>query len=178
MRTLRLSLAGTVILVLLGGLGAVVLAQEEADGSLVTHVTGTIVDTSYDASTGELTSGPGDVNHMRGATYIETNEWSDPRLPAEKKMVLDFTTYPYEGGRLMITRTSIRMDGAEGSWVGTGVGLSRPDGSSQGQDVLVGEGAYEGLFAVLNCGNETGCDGFIFEGEMPAQPEPVAPPAE
>jgi hypothetical protein len=164
--------------VVFGGLGGTVLAQEEADDSPVTHVTGTIVDTFYDDSTGELTSAPGDINHMSGATYVETNEWSDPRLPAEKRMVLDFTTYPYEGGRLMVTRTSIRMDGADGSWVGTGVGLSRPDGSSQGQDVLVGEGGYEGLFAVLNCGTATGCDGYIFEGQMPPPPDPVEPPAE
>jgi len=177
MRTLRLSLVGTVTLVLLAWMSGAVLAQGETDG-VVTHVTGTIVDTFYDDSTGELTFAPGDVHHMSGATYIETNEWSDPRLPAEKRMVLDFTTYPYEGGRLMVTRTSIRMDGADGSWVGTGVGLSRPDGNSQGQDVLVGEGAYEGLFMVLNCGSETGCDGFIFKGEMPAQPESIAPPDE
>jgi hypothetical protein len=93
-------------------------------------------------------------------------------------MVLDLTTYPYEGGRLMVTRTSIGMDGAEGSWVGTGVGLSRPDGSSLGQDVLVGEGAYEGLSAVLNCGTDIGCDGYIFEGETLPMPEALEPPAE
>jgi hypothetical protein len=178
MRTLKLSLAGTVILVLVCGLAGTVVALDEADGSPVTHVTGTVVDTFYDDSTGELTYSPGDVHHLSGATYIETNEWSDPRLPAEKEMVLDLTTYPYEGGRLMITRASIRLDGLDGSWVGTGVGLAYPDGSSQRQDVLVGEGAYEGLFAVLSCGTDMGCDGFIFEGEMPPQPQPVEPSAE
>ena len=178
MRTLRLSLVGTVMLVLLGGPGSVVMAQEDTDGPLVTHVTGTIIDTFYDDSTAEITYAPGDVTHATGATYVETNEWSDPRLPAEKRLILDFTTYPDGGGRFMVTRTSIRLDGPDGAWVGTGVGLVYPDGTSEGQDVLVGEGAYEGLTAVLHCGPDPGCDGYIFEGQMPTQPDPVEPPAE
>jgi hypothetical protein len=178
MRTLRLSLVGTVILALLGGAGGAMLAQEGSEGSAVAHVTGTITDTFFDDSTGEVIYEAGDIHLATGVTYIETNEWSDPRLPAEKKMVLDFTTYPYEGGRLMVTRTSIRMDDTDGSWVGTGVGLAYPDGTSSGRDVLVGAGAYEGLFAVLDCGADMACDGYIFEGGMPAQPDAVAAPAE
>ena len=178
MRTFRLSLVGTVTLVLLGGLGGEVLAQAEGDNPLVTHVTGTIIDTVYDDSTAEITYAPGDVTHATGATYIETNEWSDPRLPAEKRLILDFTTYPDDGGRLMVARTSIRLDGPDGAWVGTGVGLAYPDGTSEGQDVLVGEGAYEGLTAVLHCGTDLVCDGYIFEGPMPTQPDPVEPHVE
>jgi hypothetical protein len=177
MRTLRLSLLGSVIIMSLAGPSGAVLSQDDAEGSPVTHVTGTIIDTSYDPSTGKLSYAPGDIHHMKGSSYIETNEWSDPRLPADKRMLLDFTTYPYQGGRLMVARTSLRLDGPDGSWVGTGVGLSFPDGTSQGQDVLVGQGAYEGLFAVLYCGTDMRCDGFIIEGEMPQQPEAV-PPAE
>lgn len=178
MRMLRSSLVGMAILALLGGLGGAAMAQEEADSPLVTHVTGTIIDTAYDDSTAEITYAPGDVHHATGATYSETNEWSDPRLPAEKRLVLDLTTYPDDGGRFMVTRTSIRLDGADGAWVGTGVGLGYPDGTSEGQDVLVGEGAYEGLTAVLHCGTDLGCDGYIFEGPMPTQPDPVEPPVE
>ena len=177
MRTLHLSGVVLVAVAVLWGTGDVAVAQDEAASVLpATRVTGTIVDTFYDDSSAQVEFAPGDVHHVTGATYIETNEWSDPRLPTEKKMVLDFTTYPFEGDRLMVTRTSIRLDDSDGSWVGSGVGLSYPSGS-QGQDVLVGEGAYAGLFAVLNCGSEAGCEGFIFEGEMPPVPEPV-PPAE
>lgn len=175
MRTMRLGLAGLTSLALLVGVGGAVISQDEADAVPVAHVTGTIIDTFYDDSTAEYTESPGEVHHMKGATYVETNEWSDARLPAEKRMVLDFTTYPYEGDRLMVTRTSIRMDDEQGSWVGTGVGLSRPDGTSQGQDVLIGEGAYDGLFAVLTCGSAAGCEGYIFAGEMPPQPGEVPP---
>ena len=35
----------------------------------------------------------------------------------------------------MVARTSIRLDGSDGAWVGTGVGLAYPDGTSEGQDV-------------------------------------------
>ena len=87
MRTSQLSLVGTVILTLLGGLGSAVMAQEEGEGPLVTHVTGTIIDTFYDDSMAEITYAPGDVTRVTGATYVETNEWSDPRLPAEKRLV-------------------------------------------------------------------------------------------
>ena len=45
MRTLRLSLVASVMLVLLGGSGGGVMAQQDAGGPLVTHVTGTITDT-------------------------------------------------------------------------------------------------------------------------------------
>jgi hypothetical protein len=166
------------MLVLLGGSGSAVMAQEEGESPLVTHVTGTIIDTFYDDSMAEITYAPGDVNHVTGATYVETNEWSDPRLPAEKKLILDFTTYPDGDGRLMVARTSIRLDGPNGAWVGTGVGLAYPDGTSEGQDVLVGEGAYEGLIAVLYCGTDMGCTGSIIEGDMPTQPAPIEPPAE
>jgi len=179
MRTLRLSLVGTVILVLLGGgLSMAVMAQEEGESPLVTHVTGTIIDTSYDDSMAEITYAPGDVTHVNGASYVETNVWDDPRLPAEKRLILNFTTYPDDGGRFMVARTSIRLDGPDGAWVGTGVGLAYPDGTSEGQDVLVGEGAYEGLIAVLYCGTDMGCTGSIIEGDMPTQPALVEPPAE
>ena len=147
MRTLRLSLVGAVILMLLGGLGGAAMAQEEGQSPLVTHVTGTIIDTSYDDSMAEITYAPGDVNHVNGASYAETYVWDDPRLPADKKLILNFVTYPDAGARFMVTRTSLRLDGPEGSWVGTGVGLMYPDG-------------------------------YIFEGEMPQQPDPVEPPAE
>ena len=176
MRTLRPLVTGAAVLAMLAGLGTAAVAQEE-DSPLVTHVTGTVIDTFYDDSTAEATFAPEDVHFVNGATYVETNEWDDPRLPADKKMVLNFITYPDAGGRFMVTRTSIRLDGPDGSWVGTGVGVVDPDGSSHGQDVLVGEGAYEGLTAVLNCGTESGCEGYIFEGEMPPEPDPV-PPAE
>jgi hypothetical protein len=41
MRTLRLSLVGAVILVLLGGLSSLAIAQSDTDTAKVTHFTGT-----------------------------------------------------------------------------------------------------------------------------------------
>ncbi len=61
-------------------------------------------------------------------------------MPSKKRMVLDFVTHPDGEGRFLVTRTSIRLDRPDGSWVGTGVGMVYPDGSSIGQDVLVGQG--------------------------------------
>ncbi len=175
MRTQRLWSVATVTLVLLAGLTAAAVAQEADEHALVTHVTGTIIGTSYDDSMANVTYAPGDGHHVEGAQYTETNVWGDPRLPADKRMILNFTTYPDGDGQFMVTHTSIRLDGPDGAWAGTGVGLAYPDGTSEGQDVLVGEGAYEGLTAVLYCGTDMGCSGSIFEGQMPDQPGPVPP---
>jgi hypothetical protein len=51
------------------------------------------------------------------------------------------------------------------------------DGRAVGWDVYVGEGAYEGLTAVLQCTSES-CEGQIFEGGLPPMPDPVELSAE
>ena len=176
MCTLQLSLAGALIMALLGGLGGAVLAQSESD-TRVTVVTGTLVDQVADDSQLEFTS-EDDVNTGRGMRFVETYEWSDPRLPAVKTTILNFNSYPGgEAGRGVMSQTTNRLDGPDGSWVGTATAMQFPDMRGIGQDIYIGEGAYEGHVAVLICDTE-GCEGMIFEGELPPVPEPVEPPTE
>jgi hypothetical protein len=178
MRTLRLSLAGTVIVVLLAGSGGAALAQSESDEAMrVTPVTGKLIEQVMDDSQLEFTSEDG-VNTGRGMRFVETYEWSDPRLPSVKTTVLNFNSYPGgDAGRGVMSQTTNRLDGPTGSWVGTATAMQYPDLRGIGQDIYIGEGAYEGHVAVLICDTE-GCEGMIFEGELPPMPDPVEPPAE
>ena len=176
MRTLRLAMVGAVSLMFVGSLGAA--AQSEADEVVrVTPVTGTVIDSVWDDSQMEFTSEDG-VNSGRGMLITETYEWSDPRLPAVKQSILNFNSYAGEGGdRGIMGQTTIRLEGPDGAWTGGATTMQYVDGRGVGWDTYFGEGAYEGLVAVLQCTSE-GCEGQIFEGERPPMPDPVEPPAE
>ena len=188
MRTLRLSLVGTVMLVLLGGLSMAVMAQgdEGSEPAAITPVTGTLIGSEIDDSDEEYSVGEDGVTHARGARHAETYEWDDERLPPVKRMVLDFDMYPQAGtGGVVVYRSTVRLDGPDGSWTGTGQYFGPVDGShltagvyAGSQEVLVGQGAYEGLTAILGCAPITGCAGYIVAGELPPLPDPVEPAAE
>lgn len=191
MRTLRLSLAGTITLALLGCLGGAVLAQDEPAAIeevgrpdeeapvTATHVTGTPVDHSSDDSAVENWTDERGVEHFYGFRAFSTNEWSDPRLPSETAMVENYDIYQKDDGTQVVGLSAIRLDGPHGSWTGTATSLySMSDGTGSGFVVLTGEGAYEGLFAVLHGEPPGGWDGYIFEGQMPPMPEPPEPTTE
>jgi hypothetical protein len=190
MRTLRLSVVGMVILALLGAMGGAVMAQDEpaameefgrpAEEAPVTatHVTGTPIDHASDDSAVENWTDERGVEHYHGFRASSTDEWSDPRLPSETAMVENYDIYQTDDGSQVVGLSAVRLDGPGGSWTGTATSLySLPDGTGTGLMVLTGEGAYEGLFAVLE-GDPTGWDGYICEGEMPPMPDPPEPPAE
>jgi hypothetical protein len=79
--------------------------------------------------------------------------------------------------------TSVLLLGEDGSWRGSGYGVGYDDGFVQ--VLLTGEGAYEGLYAILDRKDATPpddtaertFDGFIFEGEPIPIPDPVEPAA-
>jgi len=96
MRTLRLSLVGTIIVVLLGGLGAAPAAlMSQADESTATWVTGT-------STIGEMrepeTFIEGEL--VRGMGFTSTVEWSDPRLPAAMTTIANIDEHPPLVGHL------------------------------------------------------------------------------
>ena len=194
MRTLRLSLAGTVILALLGGLGGVVVAQEEESAPFA-PVTGTVVEQSGYTSGARASAeevGPGThaqweedgVLYEQGHLYEQRVSWSDPRLPAEHWVRMGLAGFgsddPATG--VMTVQTSHLLEGADGSWRGNGRVIEDADGRSS-HYVLTGEGAYEGLYALLQ--GTPGVDahgpldysyeGYIFEGELLPFPDPVEP---
>ena len=178
MRTLRLFLAGTVILALLSGLGAAPVAvMAQADESTATWVTGT-------STIGEMREPETfiDGELVRGMGFTSTVEWSDPRLPAAMTTIANIDEHPREGFTTATTRAqAARLDGPNGSWVGIGRGAVFPDGEVE-LLFLTGEGAYEGLGAVLraipNDDGDVSYEGYLYDTGLPPVPDPIEPPAE
>jgi hypothetical protein len=188
MRTLRLSLIGTVILVLLGGLGVVAAAQDEP---AATPVIGNITSTRIVAS-GDPTFG-GMHNYLRDDAADYDMEWSDPRLGSVMRTTTnwDFFGLPEEGdiNGAVLVATSVRLEGPDGAWTGTEYLLldeTRNPERYPGPSVMLlsGEGAYEGLSAMIRRQYESDIpmpgelptfEGYILEGELtpvPTAPEP------
>jgi hypothetical protein len=186
MRTLPLSLAGTVILVLLGGTSAVV-GQGEDEDSRVTQFSGTIIGERFHVegethigTPPEATQGSADgVTRSTGNILEWTVEWTDPRLPPTMWHRVDYDLYDPDSA--LPYATSVLLLGEKGSWSGTGRGVGYDEGFVQ--VLLIGEGAYEGLYAILDRKDATlpddtaqrTFDGFIFEGEPIPIPDPVEP---
>ena len=90
-----------------------------------------------------------------GARFETTYEWSDARMPTSGWSVRNITHYagwPEDGPTVWLASDwdgTIGLDGSDGTWTGTIKGVLYPDGSSDSQVVLTGDGAYEGLTAVL-----------------------------
>ena len=192
MRTLRLSVTGTVMLALLGALSLAVVAQDDVDVPSATHVTGTQLSSS------SMTAEPvewedGDVHYWRDVQTERTVEWSDPRLPSRFLKDANANWHVLGDGAVGAFAVAVRLVGEDGDWAGTEYALMAPE-SSVGLYVLTGSGAYEGLWAMLEGslvvdadGNPVVdadnavmsiFDGYIFESELPPMPDPIAPPAE
>jgi hypothetical protein len=118
-------------------------------------------------------------------------EWSDPRLPT--RMLIrhngggGYATHPAGEAMAMQMSTAVLLDGPEGDWVGSGWVLAWMWGSEMEQQedwvevlALEGDGAYEGLSATLRSTGHGGVpgpyEGFIFEGGLPPDPDPIEPP--
>jgi hypothetical protein len=193
MRTLRLSLTGTVILALLGGLAGVTVAQDAEDEPVAaTHVTGTVTDTR-DLGGGVFSMG--DIVSMSGGRWELDIEWTDPRLPSPMRVVENWHFWPAELGTgingAITIMGSVRLEGPDGAWTGTQYRLleetTEPETYPEtGITILEGEGAYEGLSAVLTAsyedppafGESTDWEGYILEGGMTPVPDLPEPPAE
>jgi hypothetical protein len=184
MRTLRLSLAGTIIFMLLGVLSSTVSAQDP-DAATWTHVTGSTVEGEWTVE-GTPARWEDSVEHRPTRSQTFTVEWSDPRLPAtmhiDQDAVLhhgDMTSY---ADYMFVFADSLRLEDADGAWVGSGRGVSGSDGTIMLYE-LTGEGAYEGLSALLDRAFDPDTmavdfDGFIFEADVPWAPALAEPPAE
>ena len=176
MRTLRLSLAGTVILMLLGGLGGTVVAQSEDDGHLVTPVTGDFQyfgkGKEYEAD--KTVVGDGSLIQYRDLEHERSYEWDDPRLPGTLEMHRHWDEFRLPGTAATTTvewgEATLRDD--EGAWQGPFFGTELPGRNNVLQFWLDGSGAYEGHYAVLTMDRGRAADldikGLIVAGEMPA----------
>ncbi|HYO18132.1 MAG TPA: hypothetical protein VES02_05640 [Dermatophilaceae bacterium] len=189
MRTLRLSLVGTIILALLGGLTATVIAR--TDGSI--KVTGSMMSSGSTGSpefSEDGTLGEDWVGHGRGMDWLAQVEWSDPRLPSEVQSVVNFEAYGSESDGdvgVVVANNTWLLEGQDGSWSGSWTGWCDAEGDHcRAMVTLTGHGAYEGFYAVLTeqpqedaSGTVTQMfEGAILAGEMPPVPEPLEPSVE
>ncbi len=171
------------------------LAEQDEEPAPVTFVTGTVVEQYDHPGANTIVEGP---PHEVGGWLVgaesygvieQVIEWSDPRLPSQHwmNMNLAFILDPREAqgppeGAMAVT-TSNLLEGPEGSWRGTGRAVEGLDHRYSLYE-LTGEGAYDGLWAVLRM--TPGADasgpldhsyeGYIFETDpmvFPAQPESV-----
>jgi hypothetical protein len=168
MRTLKLSLAGTGILVLVCGLAGTVVAQE--DPMAPAEVTGSI-ELEHMRSHGKI-SMMEDVVIRTGWDISNRWEASDPRLSGTSDELSTWHRYP----GFDVISTSLAVENEGGRWVGTSTGMG-DIGSFTDAAVLHGEGAYEGLtaFLIIEWVPPSGSFiGAIFPGGMPPFPEPPA----
>jgi hypothetical protein len=184
MRTLRLSLAGMVILALIGGLGGVVVAQDgDEPATTATYVTGQQTDAREVA--GGTYSGADGIDRNRDAVFVDTIEWSDPRLPSSMWISENLDMHALGDDReAWAWAGTIRLEDEVGAWTGLEYGMGEwvGDGLALRPRVmmLTGEGAYEGLSAMLqrrwdpdDPTYHATVEGYIFEDQLPPMPEPV-----
>lgn len=189
MRTVESTLVVMISLALSFGLATTAAAQ--AEPAPVTFVTGTVTEAhGYVASEGEEP----DVYDIRGFEYMshqpggvirEVVEWSDPRLPTDLWLTIAYTLVrpddDGDDGAINFAWRSLMEDEA-GRWVGTGRNVVGGD-ETYSLHELTGEGAYEGLTALLH--DVTPADahgpwplafeGYIFEAELTPFPDVPVP---
>jgi hypothetical protein len=113
----------------------------------------------------------GSVQRVYGMTCEVHNEWSDPRLQGTETYVDNSVRYMDDSG-LSIAHYVHNIVTDDGAW------RMRPQfsfesagpGDFSGTWVLDGEGAYEGLIAVL-AKDEDELHGYIISHELPPAPE-------
>ena len=177
MRTLRLSMAGTVILALLGGLVAVTLVETEsaAQGSAESAPLNFTMPYASPTDSGPVEFLEGRIRYPDNA-YRNPFAANDPRLSGELWSIHSWDTYGDSQGSVIVGRAGI--DHEMGAWQGTFHGYATPnDERLYYQLDLTGGGEYEGLSAMLFIiDNGTGFDveGMVFSGELPPLPEPPA----
>jgi hypothetical protein len=186
MRSLRLPLAGAVILVLLGTPGGFVVAVDEgAPASDRPHlVSGTLQYIGmFEPKTTTVEAGR---FLDRGYGYTHRVELDDPRLSGTMWDMWNKDSFvgPVGPDGEAMTGT-VELVNDDGSWVGTlrGYGAYPHTGLHRyWQLELTGTGAYEGHSALLQAnGIPTDVfevEGFVFPGTLPPYPDPVEIPAE
>ena len=178
MRTLRVLLAGTVILLLAISLPVAVAAQDEADPMAPAYFTYTT----------EVVESPSRGNPMvlRDHPQVDRVEATDPRASGLATTITNWNTVVLgEEWQVITAATSERLTNEGGTWTGTGRGVLTGGEvlMMTGMDVLTGEGGYEGLTLVIGQFMQANMAdtnwGFILPSDqVPPMPDPVEPPAE
>jgi hypothetical protein len=178
MRTLRLSLVGTVMLALLGGLGGAVVAQEEetwtADWlAAVDEDVFTDGDCTMVVDAARRVSGPGGLGYeVTSLPFICEVTFSDPRLSGTQTTLWNERCF-VEGG--CTNWGTMEIVGSDGTWSGWFTGTEDPQGVTNLYIVLAGSGAYDGLTNIRHASGDfwqpLTQSGVIYEGAPPPMPE-------
>ena len=168
MRTLRLSVAGTVILALLGGLGSAALAQDDEETGSATYITGSWTWTHHtdDGAVYEVEMSDSRASGTLTESSISWQEYGDTTPPTVANVV------------------GIELANEEGSWSGFGSGVYDPAMGWRLAGYQAGEGAYEGLTLYIHGTRDIystpvmPLEGVIFEGPVPTMLDAVEPSAE
>jgi hypothetical protein len=122
------------------------------------------------------------LTRFRGGAWHQTLRMSDPRLEGAVYHTYESDRYTNPGAEQgpLVWAATFRIENEAGAWVSRGVGGSYSDGTSIGNptEVFIGEGAYEGMIAIIEssplehtCGSDI--RGVLF-GDGPV-PEPYNP---
>ena len=159
MRTMRLLIAGTLTLSVIGAMSGVVAAsssEEEPETAPrpATHVTGTRTFTELIEGPTEGTGNDADAGYEWQADY--RLEMSDPRVSGTLTMLGDYLEMHDAGPRDSDAgQGSVRLENDGGAWSGTWSRSAHPPCGVHTYVWLEGEGAYEGLtFWTMQCSHE------------------------
>ncbi len=181
MHALRVSTAGTVILMLVASLSSAVGAQEtEADSMAPAHFTYTL-ESLVEPSMGD---GDGFTREVRGVLEKEEVEASDPRASGLMTTYGHANLVEVDGGGFLVGAMNVALANDGGAWSGTGtvVQIVVEDGGAMWQAVLTGEDGYDGLTLIMtqyyddNAQTRRGV--IVPTDQMPPQPDPVEAVAE
>ena len=176
MSTLRLRLAGMVMMALLVGVGGAALAQmdEEADAVYVTTE-----QTTVESDPGTVSRGASLYSSRGGVNTLELDA-SDPRVSGTGTVFWNVDVDPDTGQGIMWG--TYRIDNAAGAWEGPWSGMEYEPGEADYFTVsgwLSGDGSYAGytyyfqLDAFQYGGPVRQDHGVIFKGQPPV-PDPPA----
>ena len=96
----------------------------------------------------------------------------DPRLSGTLWTIENIDIYIDSQGQVVVGVVGI--DNEDGAWRGTSLGYTTPQWGAYSQNFLSGEGAYEGLSAILflmDNGTDLDVEGMVFPGGLPPYPE-------
>ncbi len=169
MRTLRRSLAGMAILALLGGSGAVAVAQTERPGAMTGQSASWV--TFIDQSCSSEAATPvqdGDIQRVRGVRTTCDVTFDDPRVSG---IVTTSGNYDCHATAGCATWGTLELVGPEGSWHGSFTGTIDARFTERALSVMTGSAGYEGFTLIINAvgplGESPTAVGVIYEGDPP-----------
>ena len=151
MRTLRVAVAGTVMLALLGGLGGAVAAQGVDDVPVWVKLL-TRSDLRIEGTAGSVEPGVGFAQSIRDLSGAWDSTYSDARLDGTQHLTHNEDC---SGDGICVAWGTVDIEGPEGVTTWTGWYHEIDDDDTDGVDdaswhyVLTGTGPNEGLMAIL-----------------------------